>query len=65
MEVGDERYHGAEALHRLALMAAASSAFNRMNFWWFCSRRRSQWAYPFLRGGRNLLLRLLGRRPIG
>jgi predicted DCC family thiol-disulfide oxidoreductase YuxK len=65
VEMGGARYHGAEALHRLALMAAGSSAFNRMNVWWFCSRRRAQWAYPFLRGGRNLLLRLLRRQPIG
>ncbi len=65
VEVGGARYHGAEALYRLALMSSASAAFNRMFFWWFRSRRRSRWSYPFLRGGRNLLLRLLGRRPIG
>ena len=64
LELHGQRYHGAEALHRLALMSTRSGAFNRLNAALFRSPKVSRWAYPVLRAGRNLLLRLLGRKPL-
>lgn len=58
-------HHGDDCIHRLALLTTPSGAFNRLNAWVFKSRRRSEWLYPVLKGGRRAALRLLGRRPIG
>lgn len=61
---GDTIYHGDECLHRLALMTTPSGVFNRFNAAVFRSKSASAVLYPILRGGRNLTLRLLGRRKI-
>jgi predicted DCC family thiol-disulfide oxidoreductase YuxK len=60
-----EIFHGAECLHRLALLTTSSGAFNRLNAWMFRSRAASQLLYPALRAGRNAALSLLGRQKIG
>ncbi len=65
VEIGDQRYHGAEAMQRLALMTSRAGLFNKLNHWWFRNGSRSRLAYPLLRRGRNLTLALLGRPPIG
>ena len=59
--LGDDCHHGDEALHRLALMSTRHGWFNRLNAWLFSNRVRSRLAYPVLRSGRALVLRLLGR----
>lgn len=64
LEIGDRIYHGAEVLHRIALMTSRSGLFNRLTAWIFKSERRSRWLYPILRAGRNAVLRLLGKRKI-
>ena len=58
-------YHGAECIHRLALMSSSSDIFNKLNYAVFRSERRSRILYPLLRTGRNAVLRLLGRQPMG
>lgn len=58
-------YHGEACLNRLALMSSRSDRFNRLNYLLFRSPLLSRLSYPLLRGGRNLALRLLGRRPLG
>ncbi len=58
-------YHGAEALHLMATLAPRRGALNRLNRLIFGNRTVSRLAYPFLRAGRNTLLRLLGRSKIG
>jgi len=58
-------YHGAECMHRLALLSTPSSLFNQINGAIFRSRALSRVLYPPLRSGRNLTLRLLGREKIG
>lgn len=58
-------YHGAEAMHVLALMTTPTGPFNRLMRRVFASRRWSRIAYPPLVAGRNLTLRLLGRPRIG
>jgi predicted DCC family thiol-disulfide oxidoreductase YuxK len=58
-------YHGADCLHRLALLTTRSTGFNRMTRWLFRSPRIARISYPVLRAGRNLTLRLMGREAIG
>lgn len=57
-------YHGAEAVHRMALLGSRSGCFNRMNATIFRSPRLSRWLYPVLRAGRNALLFILGKQRI-
>ena len=64
LKVGEALYYGADAIQALALMSTASGAFNRLNHWVFRTQARAARLYPLLRRGRNLLLRLLGRRRI-
>lgn len=64
LKIGDEILHGDAVIHRLALMTGPSSIFNRLNWWIFRSPTRSRLLYPWMRGGRNLALRLLGRRKL-
>ena len=59
-----EFYHGADALHLLATLAPKTGAWNRINRFFFGSRTMSRLSYPVLRAGRNLLLRILGRKKI-
>ncbi|MCB1785331.1 MAG: DUF393 domain-containing protein [Chromatiaceae bacterium] len=62
--IGDNFYHGADAMHVLALMSSRSDTWNRINYRTFRSRRRSRWLYPILRSLRNTLLRVLRVRKI-
>jgi predicted DCC family thiol-disulfide oxidoreductase YuxK len=57
-------YHGADCIHVLALLTTSSGWFNRLNALVFRSRAFSRLAYPVLRAGRNLTLRLMGRSPL-
>ncbi|HUT49520.1 MAG TPA: DCC1-like thiol-disulfide oxidoreductase family protein [Alphaproteobacteria bacterium] len=65
LEIGGVLYHGDACLNRLALMSSRSGVFNRVNYLLFKSPRLARVAYPALRSGRNLALRLLGRKPLG
>jgi predicted DCC family thiol-disulfide oxidoreductase YuxK len=56
---------GADAVHALALAAPRHGLFNRANRWLFGSAERARRIYPLFLAGRNLLLKLLGRQPIG
>ncbi|QFU01742.1 hypothetical protein FIU83_08830 [Halomonas sp. THAF5a] len=64
LRIGEHWVHGSEALHRLALMSTGSGRFNRWMARLFASPRRTARLYPWLRRGRAVLLRLLGRGPI-
>jgi predicted DCC family thiol-disulfide oxidoreductase YuxK len=57
-------YHGADALHLMARLAPSHGIGNRLNKLLFGNAAASRVAYPVLRGGRNLLLRMLGRTKI-
>lgn len=65
VEIGGRRYHGSEAMQVLATLSSESDFWNRLNARIFRSARLSALLYPPLRAGRNLTLRLMGRRPIG
>lgn len=58
-------YHGAECLHQLALMNESRSSFATVNRLLFRSEAVANRLYPLLRWGRGIVLKLLGRRPIG
>ncbi len=58
-------YHGAEAMHRMALLAPNSGLRNRLNCLFFGNLAFARAVYPGLRAGRNALLRILGRKKIG
>jgi predicted DCC family thiol-disulfide oxidoreductase YuxK len=58
-------YHGADAMHRMALLAPKSGLRNRLNRLLFGNLAVARAVYPSLRAGRNALLRMLGRQKIG
>jgi len=62
--MGRNIYSGGECINRLALMSTQSGLFNRLNAALFSSPKFSRIAYPFLRCGRNLALKALGRKQI-
>jgi len=64
LKIGDRIYHGPDCIHALALMSGGNGLFNRFNAWIFKSPARARILYPILRAGRNLLLRLLGRKKL-
>lgn len=59
-----EHFTGPECMHRLALMSTDAGFFNALAARIFSNRRTAKALYPALRAGRNLTLRMLGRRPI-
>ncbi len=60
----DIRYFGPDCMNRLALLSTGSGLFNRINALLFRSKGASRLLYPVLKHGRNLTLRLMGRKPI-
>lgn len=61
---GERIHHGADSIHALA-DRRQSSFFGRATSLVFGSRALSRTLYPFLRGCRNLTLKLLGRNKLG
>ena len=57
-------YHGADAMHVLSLLSTRSSFFNGVMALMFSNRSVARVAYPVLRAGRNLTLRLMGKKLI-
>ena len=64
LTIDGDYYHGADAIHRLALITTSAGTFNRINYYIFRSRFLSRLLYPALRMGRNTLLILLGKTKI-
>jgi predicted DCC family thiol-disulfide oxidoreductase YuxK len=61
---GNAMFHGAEAMHVLALMSSRAGAFNRVNYRLFRSGMVARALYPALRLFRNLLLKALRRTKV-
>ena len=64
LKMGGAFYHGDECLNRLALLSTSSGAFNRITARLFRNPAAARLAYPALRAGRNLALRLMGRKKL-
>ena len=64
LKMGGQLYHGADAIHALALIGSRSGIFNRINYWIFKSKTASSILYPVLRFCRNLLLKISGKSKI-
>lgn len=64
LELDGQFYHGADCINKLAELSADTTMFSRTTGLLFRSESRSRALYPVLRTCRNLVLRLLGRRPI-
>jgi predicted DCC family thiol-disulfide oxidoreductase YuxK len=60
-----EFHHGADCVHRLALLSTPSNLFNKLNAMIFRSPVASRALYPLLRTGRSIVLASLGRRKVG
>lgn len=58
--IDEQYYHGQEALNVLAVLSSKSGLFNRLNYHLFKSERCAKVAYPFLRAGRNMILKVKG-----
>ncbi|HSY04841.1 MAG TPA: DCC1-like thiol-disulfide oxidoreductase family protein [Steroidobacteraceae bacterium] len=58
---GGRAYHGVDCVHMLALLSTGSGMFNRINALVFSRPQVARIAYPVMRAGRNLLLRILNR----
>ncbi|MFP4539257.1 MAG: thiol-disulfide oxidoreductase DCC family protein [Dichotomicrobium sp.] len=61
---GGRTYVGAEAMEVLSLLSSDSGRANRLFARIFRDGRRARRLYPWLRSGRNLALRLLGRKKL-
>ncbi len=64
VSLNGEVYHGAAAVHVLALLSTKIGAFNRCNRWVFSRPRLAKIVYPVLVWCRKLLLFLLGRKKL-
>jgi len=58
-------FHGADCIAQLSSLASTETAGQRLNRAVFADRHRARWIYPWLVRGRNMVLKVLGRRPIG
>lgn len=65
LSLDGQLYYGADCLNRLALLSSRSTAFNRVAYVLFRYPLLSRIAYPALRAGRGLALRVLNRPPLG
>ncbi len=61
---GGRIYLGADALNIMALLTSRSNLWNKAVAGIMADEGRARMLYPTLRAGRNLALRLLGRKPI-
>lgn len=60
----DAWIHGDECIHFLAIAAERENVPNIILSWLFASKSRSRALYPFLRWGRNITLKILGRKKL-
>lgn len=62
---GGRTYAGAEAIELLSLLSSNVGLMNRLLARILHSKRRATLLYPWLRRGRNLTLKILGRQKLG
>lgn len=59
LNIDDQWYYGADAIHAISLLSSRSGWFNQFNYWVFKSAWRSKMLYPVCRSLRNVLLKLM------
>jgi predicted DCC family thiol-disulfide oxidoreductase YuxK len=64
VKLAGQLYHGADALHLLAMIGSEQGWLNRLNVGLFRNRTLVRFTYPVLKALRGASLRLLGKRPI-
>lgn len=64
MLYGGKCYFGADCMHMLALLSSKSNFFNKCCAVVFNNHTITKILYPILRTGRNLTLRILGKKKI-
>lgn len=64
IKLKNKLYHGADALHVMALIGSNSGIFNQINYFLFRSKILSKICYPFLRFCRNVALWIKGVKKI-
>ena len=64
VKIADAEYYADDAINVLALLSSSSGIFNRLNALIFRHSSVSKALYPVMKGGRALLLKLLGRSKI-
>lgn len=62
--LGGAIYAGPDCMNRLALMSTGAGPFNAIMAKVFARPAVARALYPVLRAGRNVTLKILGRRPI-
>ena len=62
--LGNKYYHGSDCIHAVALLSSSVNFANKINMLIFRSRTLSKYLYPVLRSGRNLVIKLLGHKPL-
>lgn len=60
IKYNDQLYQGEEALHLMATLGADSGWFNHINNTLYKSRALAKLSYPFMKGARNMALKLKG-----
>lgn len=63
--VGDNWYHGAQAMHVLAAISAKNTAFGKVNYLIFRSKILAHLLYPLLKLGRSILLLIIQKEKMG
>ena len=61
VKIGETISYGDEAVQKMALMTGRSRLFNRLNYLIFRDRRRSRLIYPFLKIGRKVFFKMVGK----
>jgi predicted DCC family thiol-disulfide oxidoreductase YuxK len=64
VEVDGALYHGADAVHAMAMMSSPSNVANRINVAIFRHPWLATALYPAMKLGRNTLLKIIGRKMI-
>ena len=60
IKYNDQLYQGEEALHLMATLGVDSGWFNHVNNTLYKSRTLAKLSYPFMKGARNIALKLKG-----
>ena len=64
VEMNEEYYYGSDAVWLMSLLSSQNSLMHFINRNVFKSRNISRLIYPFLKFGRMITLKLLGKKPL-